>query len=99
MQEAKEVAKRKIKQMELEKKETTRRHSKSGSGSSFSMGLGGYSSVSPTSRMTADLPSFTTSVPMNSSTLSGGAATVQTTAGTGKGMKLGMKKTSSLDVD
>lgn len=82
MQEAKEAAKRKIKQIEMEKKEAARRNSSS------KLGYPGYSSIatgSSTSRVTDPVPFVT---PMTSSGPSAGPA-IQTTVRAGKGMKLG----------
>lgn len=88
MQEAKEAAKRKIKQIEMEKKEATRRNSGS-KGVGYS---GGYSPVSP--HHGGESVNFN-SPPLAPPQQSTGPS-VQTTARAGKGMKLG-KKTSFID--
>lgn len=80
MQEAKEAAKRKIKQIELDKKEAARRNSSS------KVGYPGYSSIasgSSAGRVTDPVP-FTTAAVASVS-----APAIQTTVRAGKGMKLG----------
>jgi hypothetical protein len=83
MQEAKEAAKRKIKQIEMDKKETARRNS-AGKGIGYP---GAYSPVSPRN----DTMSFN-SPPLAPQQPSQGPS-IQTTTRAGKGMKLGKKTT------
>lgn len=98
MQEAKEAAKRKLKQMEMEKKEAVRRASSSGrrgpGGSD-----GGYSPLEQRG-MTADAPSFAAPTSAQGGAATGAvsstsattvAPTIQMTAKAGQGMKLGRK--------
>lgn len=95
MQEAKEAAKRKLKQMEMEKKEAARRAS---AGGRRSVGGDGYSPVEQRG-MTADAPSFAPpastpggSMGATSSVAAAAAApTIQMSAKAGQGMKLGKK--------
>jgi len=90
MQEAKEVAKRKAKQMEMEKKEAARRPSH---GRGSSAGFSGYASLSPS--MATETPSF--APPSMSSTSATGPNIQSTTtmsSGAGRGMKLGKKSSA-----
>lgn len=94
MQEAKEAAKRKLKQMEMEKKEAARRTAAGGRRSVG--GSDGYSSVEQRGMM-ADAPSFAPPVSTQggaaASAATAAAPTIQMAAKAGQGMKLG-KKTS-----
>lgn len=80
MQEAKEAAKRRIKQIELDKKEASRRSSNPSIGYP-----GSYSATSPAGRGDVNVSFARPAVPASS------APAIQTTARAGKGMKLGKK--------
>ena len=86
------MAKRKAKQLEMEKKEAARRSSH---GRGSSAGFSGYKSVSPS--MATETPSF---APPMSSTVSSAGQTVQSTttvsSGAGRGMKLGKKSSARM---
>lgn len=94
MQEAKEAAKRKIKQIEMEKRETARRNSAGSKGGSLGSG-GGYSGIIPSmggggrgGDSGSPVSGFVVAPSLHSQQPTAGPA-IQTTTRAGKGMKLG----------
>lgn len=98
MQEAKEAAKRKIKQMEMEKKEAARKSAAKAAGYP---GAGLYSPIGNENDtgglISSPSSGFSSSINMNLATSHSQAPpTVHTTAGLGKGMKLGRRINTDL---